>query len=100
MACGHQLPVLSRLVWHFDRREGLLGNGYGTEATRLTLEYGFCLLGLHNIMLSVSSANTAAIRAYKRAGFQVIGARREYRREGDYTLDTSSWIASRPSLRH
>jgi RimJ/RimL family protein N-acetyltransferase len=63
------------------------GKGYGTEATRLALDYGFHLLGLHNIMLSVSSANTAAIRAYTRAGFQVIGARREYRREGDHTLD-------------
>ena len=63
------------------------GKGYGTEATRLTLDYGFRLLGLHNIMLSVSSANTAAIRAYKRAGFQVIGARREWRRDGDAVLD-------------
>jgi diamine N-acetyltransferase len=61
--------------------------GYGTEATRLTLEYGFRLLGLHNIMLSVFSANTAAIRAYTRAGFRVIGVRRECRREGDSTLD-------------
>jgi RimJ/RimL family protein N-acetyltransferase len=64
------------------------GKGYGTEATRLALNYGFHLLGLHNIMLSVSSANTAAIRAYTRAGFQVIGARRECRREGDHTLDS------------
>jgi RimJ/RimL family protein N-acetyltransferase len=63
------------------------GRGYGTEATRLTLDYGFRLLGLHNIMLSVSSANTAAIRAYTRAGFHVIGARREYRREGDSVLN-------------
>jgi RimJ/RimL family protein N-acetyltransferase len=63
------------------------GKGYGTEATRLTLDYGFRLLGLHNIMLSVSSANTAAIKAYTRAGFQVIGARREWRREGDHMLD-------------
>ena len=64
------------------------GKGYGTEATRLTLDYGFRVLGLHNIMLSVSSANTAAIRAYTRAGFQVIGARRECRSEGDHTLDS------------
>jgi RimJ/RimL family protein N-acetyltransferase len=64
------------------------GKGYGTEATRLTLEYGFHLLGLHNIMLSVSSANTAAIRAYTRAGFHVIGVRRECRREGDALLDS------------
>src|SRR5258708_2535655 len=61
--------------------------GYGTEATRLTLEYGFRLLGLHNIMLSVFSANIAAIRAYTRAGFRVIGVRRECHREGDSTLD-------------
>jgi RimJ/RimL family protein N-acetyltransferase len=64
------------------------GKGYGTEATRLTLEYGFHTLGLHNIMLSVSSANTAAIRAYTRAGFRVIGTRRECRREGEQTLDS------------
>ncbi len=64
------------------------GKGYGTEATRLTLDYGFRLLGLHNIMLSVSSANTAAIRAYTRAGFHVVGARRECRREGDSVLDS------------
>jgi RimJ/RimL family protein N-acetyltransferase len=64
------------------------GKGYGTEATRLTIDYGFRLLGLHNIMLSVSSANTAAIRAYTRAGFRVIGARRECRREGDSALDS------------
>jgi diamine N-acetyltransferase len=64
------------------------GKGYGTEATRLTLDYGFRLLGLHNIMLSVSSANTAAIRAYTRAGFHVIGARRECRRESDSVLDS------------
>jgi RimJ/RimL family protein N-acetyltransferase len=63
------------------------GKGYGTEATRLTLDYGFRLLGLHNIMLSVFSANTAAIRAYTRAGFRVIGARRECRCEGGSLLD-------------
>jgi RimJ/RimL family protein N-acetyltransferase len=64
------------------------GKGYGTEATRLTLDYGFHILNLHNIMLSVSSANTAATRAYIRAGFRVIGARRECRREGERLLDS------------
>jgi RimJ/RimL family protein N-acetyltransferase len=64
------------------------GKGYGTEATRLTLDYGFRQLGLHNIMLSVSSAHAAALRAYTRAGFHVIGARRECRREGDSALDS------------
>ena len=53
------------------------GRGYGTEATRLTLDYGFNALGLHNIMLTVYSTNERAIRAYTRAGFRIIGHRRQ-----------------------
>jgi len=64
------------------------GKGYGTEATRLTLDYGFRQLGMPNIMLSVSGANRSGIRAYTRAGFHVIGVRRERRREGDSVLNS------------
>ena len=53
------------------------GKGYGTEATTLTLDYGFTALGLHNIMLRVYSCNERAVRAYTRAGFRPIGRRRE-----------------------
>lgn len=53
------------------------GKGYGTEATRLVLDYGFNALGLHNIMLMVHGDNERAIRAYTRAGFRLIGRRRE-----------------------
>jgi RimJ/RimL family protein N-acetyltransferase len=53
------------------------GKGYGTEATKLVLDYGFHALGLHNIMLTVHSYNTRGIRAYVRAGFREIGRRRE-----------------------
>jgi RimJ/RimL family protein N-acetyltransferase len=59
------------------------GKGYGAEATRLTLDYGFRILGLHNILPSIFSANTTAIRAYLRAGYREIGVRRERRREGE-----------------
>jgi RimJ/RimL family protein N-acetyltransferase len=55
------------------------GKGYGTETTRLMLDYGFTVLRLHNIMLTVSRANEPAVRAYTRAGFRVIGERRESR---------------------
>lgn len=54
--------------------------GYGTEATRLVLEYGFKALGLHNIWLSVFDFNQRGIAAYKRAGFREIGRRRQARR--------------------
>jgi RimJ/RimL family protein N-acetyltransferase len=53
------------------------GKGYGTETTRLVLEYGFTSLGLHNIMLTAYSFNERGLRAYRRAGFREIGRRRE-----------------------
>ena len=53
------------------------GQGYGAEATRRMLGYGFTQLRLHNIWLQVSGANERAIRAYARVGFQHVGRRRE-----------------------
>ena len=53
------------------------GTGLGTEATRLTLDWAFNMLGLHNVMLTVLPTNAAAIRAYEKAGFQRIGLRRD-----------------------
>ena len=52
--------------------------GYGGEAVRLTLDYGFNTLNLHNIMLSVQADNLAAIACYKKAGFIETGRRREW----------------------
>ena len=53
------------------------GKGYGTEATRLTLDYAFTALGLHNVMLRVFEYNLTAIRVYEKAGFKEFGRRRE-----------------------
>jgi RimJ/RimL family protein N-acetyltransferase len=50
--------------------------GLGTEATRLTLDWGFTMLGLHNIMLGVAAWNHRAIRVYTKVGFREIGRRR------------------------
>jgi len=53
------------------------GKGYGTEATRLTLDFAFTALGLHSVTLAVFAYNPGAIRAYEKAGFRKIGRRRE-----------------------
>ena len=53
------------------------GKGYGTEALRLVLNFGFSALNLHNIMLNVYSDNTQAITCYKKVGFTEFGRRRE-----------------------
>ena len=59
--------------------------GYGTEAIRLLLDYGFNYLNLNNIMLEVFSFNKIAIKAYKKAGFKEIGRRRKaYFLNGNY----------------
>ncbi len=51
--------------------------GYGTEATRTMLAYGFVQLNLHTIWLRVSSSNQAGINAYTRSGFREAGRLRE-----------------------
>ena len=58
------------------------GKGYGTETTRLMLDYAFTALGLHNVMLIVFEFNAAGIKAYQKAGFKEIGRRRECRLVG------------------
>jgi RimJ/RimL family protein N-acetyltransferase len=50
--------------------------GYGTEATKLIIDFGFNILNLRNIMLIVYSFNERAIRSYEKCGFKEIGRRR------------------------
>lgn len=63
------------------------GKGYGTETTILMLDYAFTVLGLHNVLLDTYGYNERAVRAYTRAGFRVIGRRREAARMGDQIYD-------------
>ena len=63
------------------------GRGYGTEATRLVLDYAFTALGLHSVLLTCAAYNLAGQRAYAKAGFREVGRRRECRRLGDRLWD-------------
>lgn len=49
------------------------GKGYGPEATAMCLEYAFCRLNLHKIILGVSSQHIHAIRSYQQVGFREEG---------------------------
>ena len=51
--------------------------GYGTEAIKLILEYGFKYLNLKNIKLDVMEFNQRAIRCYEKCGFKMAGRRRK-----------------------
>jgi diamine N-acetyltransferase len=55
------------------------GRGLASEATLLTLDYGFSITALRMIWLKVLEPNTAGIRAYTAAGFKPAG---QLRRSG------------------
>jgi RimJ/RimL family protein N-acetyltransferase len=57
------------------------GKGYGTEAVRLAVRYGFDVLNLRNIDLKVYAFNERAQKSYEKAGFREYG-----RRTGAYYL--------------
>lgn len=53
------------------------GNGYGTEAIRLILDFGFNYLNLNNIKLDLIEFNQRALACYKKCGFKEYGRRRK-----------------------
>lgn len=53
------------------------GKGFGTEALRLMLDYGFGILNLHRIELNVFAFNERAIHVYEKLGFRREGVQRE-----------------------
>lgn len=53
------------------------GRGIATLVTRLVTQFGFRSLGLHRIELTAFMANSAAIRAYEKAGYQHEGVQRQ-----------------------
>jgi len=59
------------------------GKGYGTDAMRTILHYGFDELNLHRVSLNVFEYNQRAIHSYEKAGFTIEGRMRQcLRREG------------------
>ncbi|MBR3001970.1 MAG: GNAT family N-acetyltransferase [Clostridia bacterium] len=51
--------------------------GYGTEAIKLVLEFGFKYLNLNNINLGVYAFNERGVACYKKCGFKEYGRRRK-----------------------
>lgn len=63
------------------------GRGYGTETTRLMLQYAIDVLGFQNVTLTVHADNPRGIRAYERAGFRKAGVRRNALQVGRRRVD-------------
>lgn len=57
--------------------ENYRNKGYGTEAIKLILDYGFNYLNLHSVQLYLMSFNERALKCYKKCGFKEVGRLRE-----------------------
>lgn len=51
--------------------------GYGSQATNLMINYAFDTLNLNRIQLHVAVENEAAVKVYKKCGFQIEGTLRQ-----------------------
>lgn len=54
------------------------GKGYGTDAMRLIVQYGFLELNLNRISLDVFGFNERGIRSYEKVGFKAEGRMRDW----------------------
>ena len=57
--------------------QAFFGKGYGTQATRLILKFGFEALNLHRIDLEVYDFNPRAAHVYEKVGFKREGVKRD-----------------------
>ena len=71
----HNIDHLNRnaYIGIFIGGEENRNNGYGAEAIRLILDYGFNTMNLHSINLTVHVDNYAGILCYKKVGFREVG---------------------------
>ena len=63
------------------------GQGYGTAAGRLVINYGFRRLRLHRIYLHVYAYNIPGVKSYRKLGFQMEGRLRDHLYRGRYFHD-------------
>ncbi|HSM24376.1 MAG TPA: GNAT family protein [Anaerolineaceae bacterium] len=54
------------------------GKGYGTDAMKIILQYGFGILNLNHISLTVFEYNQRGVRSYEKAGFKMEGTQRKF----------------------
>lgn len=81
----HNIPIGSTFLRDIDMtnrkaefgifigEDNARGHGYGTEAAKLIVNFGFHDLNLHKIMLRVFADNQIAIKSYKKVGFELEG---------------------------
>lgn len=52
--------------------------GYATEALKLTVNYSFNTLQLHQLYCNISSDNAISLQLFKSVGFEIIGIKKDW----------------------
>lgn len=73
ISLSHRCAVFGIFIGEPEAR----GKGYGTETTKLVLDYAFTVLNLHSVSLITDEHNIAGQRAYRKAGFREFGRQRQ-----------------------
>lgn len=63
------------------------GKGYALEALNLLIDYAHGILGMYNLHASILDDNIASIHLFEKAGFQLIGKRKDWFKEGNKRVD-------------
>ncbi len=74
---GFNYVSRSAILGVFIGEDKYRSNGYGTEAIKLLLEYGFKYLNLHSVKLTVLDVNERAYKCYIKCGFKETGRVRD-----------------------
>ena len=72
----------------FIGEKGFWNAGYGTDAVRTFVRWGFQELNLNRVFLRVFEDNASAIRSYEKVGFRLEGRLRQDRYQDGRYLDT------------
>ena len=77
----HNIDYINRTatLGIFIGNKNYWSKGYGTEAIKLILDFGFNYLNLNNIHLDLMEFNQRALKCYEKCGFKEIGRRRKCR---------------------
>jgi diamine N-acetyltransferase len=54
------------------------GKGYASEALELLVKYAFETLQMHQVYSNISTSNTESIRLFEKAGFRLVGIKRDW----------------------
>ena len=75
----HEIDNINRTatLGIFIGNKNYWSKGYGTEAIKLILDFGFNYLNLNNIDLALMEFNQRALKCYEKCGFKEIGRKRK-----------------------